>query len=367
MLMLTFLRWFKKTRATSFDVLILRNGPLRGDFAALGTTYLADQVSGRGSAFGRLTNKLLKRSARHWVEAGSRKLLSNGYSTVYGNSIVCLPWLLEFKQNSDARCVCAVHELTLVINSFFEKPYVTASLERLDAVVAGSQIVADNLVANYAVSPSRITVVHAFIDKQITISKSKAELRQLLGIEPGELAIGGVGIPELRKGTDMLVPLAAALRRRFPELRFKLLWLGGHPREGMINVFKNDAEKLGLSRQVVWIESSPAANDYINLFDVFILPSREDPFPLVAVTAATLAKPIVAFEQGGGMVDLLRDGAGLLVPFLDIDKFADAIHEVASNAQFAAAMGKKVAERLKANFDSETESIALRAVIEGAP
>jgi len=51
---------------------------------------------------------------------------------------------------------------------------------------------------------------------------------------------------------------------------------------------------------------------------VFLLTSREDPFPSVVLEAMSAGVPSVAFEESGGVPDLLREfGAGCAVPLGD--------------------------------------------------
>jgi glycosyltransferase involved in cell wall biosynthesis len=58
--------------------------------------------------------------------------------------------------------------------------------------------------------------------------------------------------------------------------------------------------------------------DYLSVFDIFALTSREDPYPLVVLEAALLQKPMVCFEKAGGAQDLIETDAGLIVPYLSL-------------------------------------------------
>ncbi|RYZ28833.1 MAG: glycosyltransferase, partial [Chitinophagaceae bacterium] len=51
----------------------------------------------------------------------------------------------------------------------------------------------------------------------------------------------------------------------------------------------------------------------------------EDPFPLVCLEAGSLGKPIICFEKGGGICELIAEGGGTVVPYLNIEELAKAI------------------------------------------
>jgi glycosyltransferase involved in cell wall biosynthesis len=60
--------------------------------------------------------------------------------------------------------------------------------------------------------------------------------------------------------------------------------------------------------------------------DVFTLTSREDPFPSVVLEAMQAGLPTVAFQDSGGIPDMLAQyGAGVAVPLGDAAAMADAI------------------------------------------
>ena len=60
----------------------------------------------------------------------------------------------------------------------------------------------------------------------------------------------------------------------------------------------------------------------LNACDLFCLPSREDPFPLVMLEAGALGKPMVCFDGAGGAKEFAARGAGIVVPYLDVPAMA---------------------------------------------
>jgi glycosyltransferase involved in cell wall biosynthesis len=73
--------------------------------------------------------------------------------------------------------------------------------------------------------------------------------------------------------------------------------------------------------------------DYLSVFDIFALTSREDPYPLVVLEAALLQKPMVCFEKAGGAQDLIETDAGLIVPYLSLEAMSKAILTIKENPE----------------------------------
>ena len=62
--------------------------------------------------------------------------------------------------------------------------------------------------------------------------------------------------------------------------------------------------------------------EYYASFDVFVLLSREDPFPLVCLEAAAMGIPILCFAGAGGIPEFVEEDCGFIVPYLDIEAMA---------------------------------------------
>ena len=64
---------------------------------------------------------------------------------------------------------------------------------------------------------------------------------------------------------------------------------------------------------------------YFNDFDVFLMTSREDPFPLVCIEVGMLGIPIICFDGATGSQEIINQGGGVVVPYLDTDAMAKQI------------------------------------------
>jgi glycosyltransferase involved in cell wall biosynthesis len=92
--------------------------------------------------------------------------------------------------------------------------------------------------------------------------------------------------------------------------------------------------------------------------DIFALLSRHEPWGVVVNEAAASALPLVLSDRVGAAYDLLRDGEnGYLVRVEDAGATADAIRELAANAELRRAMGERSRELVRGwNYDVSVEA-----------
>jgi len=123
-----------------------------------------------------------------------------------------------------------------------------------------------------------------------------------------------------RKGYDLIPQICEFLNDR----KSYLIWLGG-PRDFAINQWVNTDRIVNL------IEPGMLKGDeYLSVFKTvngFVLTSREDPFPLVMIEAASFGLPIIAFNSGG-VSEFVEEGMGKIIPNFDIEMLCAAMQEV---------------------------------------
>jgi glycosyltransferase involved in cell wall biosynthesis len=86
--------------------------------------------------------------------------------------------------------------------------------------------------------------------------------------------------------------------------------------------------------------SGPALPDAYHGCDIFVLPSRHEPFGIVVLEAWCAGKPVVAASVGG-LINLIRDGEnGFLFPSADAGAMAARIGELTASSELRAQMGR---------------------------
>jgi len=63
---------------------------------------------------------------------------------------------------------------------------------------------------------------------------------------------------------------------------------------------------------------------FFESLSLFLLPSREDSWPLVMLEAAAAGVPMVCFQRSGGAEIFVANGGGTAVPYLDVEAMAQA-------------------------------------------
>jgi len=89
--------------------------------------------------------------------------------------------------------------------------------------------------------------------------------------------------------------------------------------------------------------------EFMNSFDVFVLPSLTEGTPNVIIEAMAHGKPTIA-SAVGGVPDLITDDVGILVPVDDQPAMADAMVRLANDSDLRVRMGLAARRRYEQLF-----------------
>jgi glycosyltransferase involved in cell wall biosynthesis len=266
-----------------------------------------------------------------------------------------------------AHVITHVHELGDVMEqtaSDATRAMVTAT----DTYIAVSQRAADDLVEVTGADPRRVHVVPGGIAAPRPISTSEVgALRRRLGIPDHAFVVGAVGTRDWRKGPDLFVHIA----RRSTELlegtrEVRFIWLGGDDRRTFGKQLMQDRLRSRLAEHLIFEPTVEEPSVWYELFDLLLLPSRGESLSLVMLEAAARGKPVVSFLDAGGSVEFLRDGAGVLVPYLDLEAMSQAVHRLALDEAERSRLGRAAAARVVERHTLDDMLTAITAVVEQA-
>jgi glycosyltransferase involved in cell wall biosynthesis len=178
----------------------------------------------------------------------------------------------------------------------------------------------------------------------------------------GAVVVGTVGAISRRKGSDVFVEAARSLLAGEGGLEFRMLGAADAPFEaGWAAPVLERASRLGIAHEVSADVTAAMAG-----WDIFVLPSRADPFPSAVLEAMAAGLPVVA-SAVDGIPEQLTPECGVLVEPNDPTALADAIARLAADPELRRRMGetgrRRVAERFTLDRQADGLHAAYRAAI----
>lgn len=245
-------------------------------------------------------------------------------------------WTMKFRQGEAVRAIAnPFHHTVLRVE---KANYRSGAFRRVIAVSAG---VGREVTEHYGVPPELITVVPNAVDAHRFQPSDAAERRSRLraehGIAEDDVVLLFVGKEFRRKG---LAPIIEALPHLPDSAR--LLVVGGDD----TGPFERLARQLGVSSRVVFAGHSPRVEDYFQAGDVFVLPSRYEPFGLVMLEAAAAGLPIVATPFYGA-VDFVSEGHNGAFIEHESTSIAGALRPLVENPALRATWGARAREDVR--------------------
>ncbi|MFO1134705.1 MAG: glycosyltransferase [Rhodoblastus sp.] len=214
-----------------------------------------------------------------------------------------------------------IHELQKMITEHGDN--IVRLAERSSFVLGGSEAVTTLLRSEHLIEADKCRLVPDFmhdLDHRPQNDAQRDGIRRKYGAPHGAVVLVGCGVAHWRKAPDLFVEVAAKVRRSSSRQVY-FIWIGGGPD---LDECRSQAVELGVSDIVNFVGFSNEAEAIIGSSDVFMLPSLEDPFPLVCIHAALNGLPIVCFEEAGGVPAFVAQGAGVATPFKNTDAMAAA-------------------------------------------
>lgn len=117
------------------------------------------------------------------------------------------------------------------------------------------------------------------------IALTASELETLQKFKQKSVLLGMNCVLLKRKGIDVMLQALALLPSRFK------LFIAGEGKE--YNRFKKQSEHLGVASRVFFAGAKKQAHRYLPHYDIYVMPSRTEGFPLSLLEATFYAKPIV--------------------------------------------------------------------------
>ncbi|TDS13428.1 glycosyltransferase involved in cell wall biosynthesis [Maribacter caenipelagi] len=225
-----------------------------------------------------------------------------------------IPWLMGKKFTT------TIHQMGLKRNIFYKNP---------THIIAISEESKQDSIDNYGIREDEVTIVHHGIPDEYaqTISEGeKLNLKNEHNIPHDKLILGSASILSKRKGIDLIVKALEALSCK-AKSKIYFIFLGD-------DVDSERTKKLHKMIETANIESItthiPFQNPkpFYDIMDVFVLPSRQESFPLVALEAMMSGCCPIRSNTEGSYEQINHGTNGLLFQNKDILGLRDAFEKV---------------------------------------
>lgn len=315
--LLSLLQWIKREESEiEFDVVSYGDGPLKNEFMSISAKLILVNSQPAINRILKIINSILPKGHKITKEYISIIKLRKKYNIIFGNSIATLDGAVKFKSIfKESKLILYVHELERVIK--LVSPDIISKVEQIDRYIAASNMVKDCLINEYGVRKDLIDVIYESSD--ISELGNFDKLKELNYFE-----VGASGYVHWRKGPDLFIQVARVFFKRFPESKVRFTWVGEISNQNRV-IFDKDIELLGLTNKVRFIGEVVNPTSYFLQFDLFIMTSREDPFPLVCIEVGKLGIPIVLFRDATGTEEVISFKEYTTVPYLDVEQMANMV------------------------------------------
>ncbi len=317
-LLLNIVRYLKKSFDIEAAIILLTDGPLQKDFADLAPTYVVDKDYKTDKDYERFRHLVLQ-------------LWKEGYDSAICNTAVTGK-CTEILYQAGFIVVSAIHEMSSVIHALkVEEECKTIACYAHNIVFPADIVRNDFEKISGSLGGRAIISPQGLLQAPVAMPAAKEQVCDLLKIPRDSMLVLAAGLGDLRKGLDLYLQVARHIGQQ--DNRFHFIWIGNIAAN--LDVwFKRDMDIPLLQRYFHHIPFTDNLALYYQAADVFVLPSREDPFPTVVIEALANGLPVVAFDKCGGYIDLLAcKQNGELIPYGDIESMAAAIVRIAANKE----------------------------------
>ncbi|MFQ5722449.1 MAG: glycosyltransferase [Candidatus Aminicenantales bacterium] len=190
----------------------------------------------------------------------------------------------------------------------------------------------------------KIIITYNGVDFSLLIpSRSKEEILKELGEkETDVIRIGTSANLRKWKRIDYLLKAAFALKG----LPIRCYIIGDGPSRAWLEKL---SQELGVSEIVTFTGRKFHVENYLQLLDIFILPSgQEESFGNSAVEAMSLGIPTIVMGDGGGLMEHISEGMGLIAR--TPEDIPGIIRKLAESENLRKSMGEKCKEFVRKKY-----------------
>jgi glycosyltransferase involved in cell wall biosynthesis len=171
--------------------------------------------------------------------------------------------------------------------------------------------------------------------------------------------VGTIGTVCRTKGTDVFLEAAELAHRQCPELRFEHIGQSGLDEDvAFERRISTLADSANLREAVRMLGRRPAA-DGLDHWEIFVLASRQDAFPLASLEAMAAGVPVIATQVGGLREQIEHLVSGVLVEPDNPRALADWIVRLHADLDLRKALAGAASVRVRERFTVDRQGAVL--------
>lgn len=228
----------------------------------------------------------------------------------------------------DIFTISLIHELPNMIKFLQAENFAKIIANTSNIVVFSSSFVSEKFEELFPIKEKKIICPQGLYNKYDNFNKYKSRLflKEKYDIPDENHIILNVGMGEKRKGFDLFFDVSKKL-----DENYTFIWVGSLDNE----MEQEFLPKIKEQKNFIlpgYISDVDELMRYYDGSDLFLLTSREDPFPSVVLEAFNAKKPVIGFKDAGGFQDIVIDNeTGFLVDFESTDQLIEKIKLICEN------------------------------------
>jgi len=254
------------------------------------------------------------------------------------------------------------HERNILIKGEIDIAKLLVSLP--NAIICNSQAVAKR----FGRLPLKVKVILNGVDlNKFTPMLANADLKKKYNCEHKQI-VGIVTNLTLRRRVEYFIEAAAWIHSQDPHVSFFII--GGEFEEaskGRLRELETKANQLGLQGSLFFIGRQDDVRPWVGLFDVSCHVTSQDACSRSVLESMSMARAIVAMNDGGNPELIENNQSGILVEPFDQNEFINAVLSLLGDEERRKKLGNAARTRAQQYFDvkrnaKETQELYLQCL-----
>ncbi len=290
----------------------------------------------------------LKKDILSWLHSKKINLLHVHQTTLLGSIV---PWVWNEKRLplfASRHLLCGHNKNNWIHDLIYQ---------RVDSLIVMSEALRKNILATHPVDEPKVEIVNLGLDfERFDPDKVDAgRQRQEWGADADTIVIGLVGRIDPAKGQGTFIKAAAGLNKRLgSEKKFKFVIVGEETlgsEGGHLEELKEMVSQFHLEHSVIFTGYLENIPEVMQAFDIFVMPSHQEAFGLVAIEAMAMECPLVISSGGSAREIVGNEEFGLLTRPDDAFDLQVRLRELIESEALRKKMGHLAREHVKYKYD----------------